>query len=307
MSGVELVGLLLGAAVAGGTPILLAGLGELVAERAGVLNLGVEGMMAAGAAVGFAVGLATGSVAAGLLAAMLAGAALAALHALPSVVLHVNQVVSGLAVLTLGLGLSVLVGRPSIGEVGPSLGRVSVPLLSEIPVLGPALFQHHALVYLSYAVAPAVAWVLYRTRLGLTLQVAGESPRLLDSIGGDLTRSRVGATLVGGALAGLGGAALSLAETPGWADGMVAGRGWIALAMVIFAGWSPARLVAGAWLFGGLVAVQFRAQAFGLALPTYALKMLPYLVTIAALAITARSGRGAPAALGLPYRREERE
>ena len=160
MSGPELVGLLLGAAVAGGTPILLAGLGELVAERAGVLNLGVEGMMATGAAAGFAVGVATGSVVPGLLAAMLAGATLAAVHALPSVLLHVNQVVSGLAVLTLGLGLSVMVGGPYVGVVGPSLSRIPIPLLSEIPVLGPALFQHHALVYLSYAVVPAVAWLL---------------------------------------------------------------------------------------------------------------------------------------------------
>ena len=306
MSGPEMVGLLLGAAVAGGTPILLAGLGELVAERAGVLNLGVEGMMATGAAAGFAVGVATGSVVPGLLAAMLAGAILAAVHALPSVLLQVNQVVSGLAVLTLGLGLSVMVGGPHVGAVGPSLARIPIPQLSEIPVLGPALFQHHALVYLSFAVAPAVAWLLYRTRLGLTLQVAGESPRLLDAIGGELARLRVGATVFGGALAGLGGAALSLADAP-WTDGLVAGRGWIALAMVIFAGWSPGRLVAGAWLFGGLVAVGFRAQAFGLALPIYALKMLPYLVTVAVLALTARRRGGAPAALGLPYRREERE
>lgn len=307
MSGPELVGLVLGAAVAGGTPILLAGLGELVAERAGVLNLGVEGMMATGAAVGFVVGLATGAVLPGVLAAMAAGALLALVHALPSVLLHVNQVVSGLAVLTLGLGVSVATGRPHIGEVGPSLARLPIPGLADLPVLGAALFQHHALVYLSYLAAPAVAWFLHRTRLGLQLQVAGESPRLLDSSGVHVPTLRIAATVFGGALAGLGGAALSLAETPGFTDGMVAGRGWIALAMVIFAGWAPGRLVAGAWLFGGLVAVQFRAQAFGLSLPTYGLKMLPYLVTIAVLALTARRGSGAPAALGRPYRREERE
>lgn len=303
----DVLPVILAAAVAGGTPILLAGLGELVAERAGVLNLGVEGMMAAGACAGFLASLATGSPWAGVLAAALTGALLALVHALPSVLLRVNQVVSGLAVLTLGLGLSVTLGRPYVGQVAPSFGRLPVPGLAEIPVLGPVLFQHHALVYLSLALTALVAFALSRTRAGLTLQFCGENPRLVDGLGVDVALLRGCATVLGGALAGLGGGAISLAETPGWTDGMVAGRGWIALAMVIFAGWSPRWLLLGCWLFGGLVAVQFRAQAFGLDLPVYGLKMLPYLATIAVLALTARRGQGgAPAALGQPYAREER-
>lgn len=307
MSGLDVLGMVIAAAVAGGTPILLAGLGELVAERAGVLNVGVEGIMASGACAGFLAALWSGSPALGVLAGVLVGALLAAVHALPAVYLRVNQVVSGLAVLTLGGGLASALGAPHVGEVAPSFGRVPVPGLSAIPVLGPALFQHHALVYLSGLLALLVALGLSRTRAGLTLQFCGENPRLVDALGVDVARVRVGAAVFGGAMAGLGGAALSLAETPGWTDGMVAGRGWIALAMVIFASWSPRWLVLGAWLFGGLVAVQFRAQALGLEVPVYLLKMLPYVATIAVLAATARRGRqGAPAVLGTPYAREER-
>lgn len=301
----ELLPLLISAAIAGGAPILLAGVGELVSERAGVLNLGVEGMMAAGACVGFLVALGTGSPWAGVLAAAAVGALLALIHALPSVYLRVNQVVSGLAVLTLGLGLSSTLGRSYVGRVAPSFDRGWISGLEELP--GGVILSQHALTWLSLALAVVVALGLRRTRLGMQLQFCGENPRLVDALGVDVSRLRVLATVFGGALAGLGGAAISLGETPGWTDGMVAGRGWIALAMVIFAGWSARWIVLGAWLFGGLVAMQFRAQAFGFDVPVYALKMLPYVATIAVLAVTARWGRGgAPAALGVPYAREER-
>lgn len=302
----ELVPILIAAAISGGAPILLAGLGELVSERAGVLNVGVEGMMAAGGCAGFLVALGSGSPWLGVLAAALVGALLALVHALPSVYLRVNQVVSGLAVLTLGLGLSSALGERFVGQVAPSFDRDWLPGLSGLPLVGVVL-QQHALTWLSLGLAVGVGFLLRYTRAGLQLQFCGENPRLVDALGVDVSRIRVLAATFGGALAGLGGAAISLAETPGWTAGMVAGRGWIALAMVIFAGWSTRWIVLGAWLFGGLVAMQFRAQAFGIDVPVYALKMLPYLVTIVVLALTARRGKGgAPAALGVPYAREER-
>jgi ABC-type uncharacterized transport system permease subunit len=310
MSALAWIEIVLVTAVASGTPILLAGLGELVAEKSGVLNLGVEGMMAVGAWAGFAAAHATGSPWAGVPAAMLAAALLSLVHGLPAVGLRVNQVVSGLALVILGLGLASLLGRPLVGQVAPSFAAVPVPGLSEIPVLGRVLFAHGPLVYLGLLLVPSVWWFLSRTRPGLSLQVCGENPRLADSAGVRVGLARVGATMFGGALAGLGGAYLSLAETPSWVDGLVGGRGWIALAMVLFAGWSPWRLLLGAWLFGGLVAVQFRAQAFGLEVNVYVLKMLPYLATIAVLVLAARTRwhrLSAPAALGTPYAREQRE
>ena len=307
MNALDLASILLGAAVAGATPILLAALGELVAERAGVLNVGVEGMMAGGACLGALVATATGSPVLGVGAAVLAGALLALVHALPVVYLRVNQVVSGLAVLALGSGLSAALGQRQVGLPSPSFARWEPPGLSKIPLLGPALFQQHALVWLGLLLALAVGLALSRTRAGLILQFCGERPRLVDALGVDVAAVRVGAAVFGGAMAGLGGAAISLAETPTWTEGMVAGRGWIALANVIFSGWSTRGVVLGAWLFGGLVALQFRAQAFGVEVNAYALKMLPYLATIAVLAVTARRGRGgAPAELGQPYAREER-
>jgi general nucleoside transport system permease protein len=310
MSALGWIEILLVTAVASGTPILLAGLGELVAEKSGVLNLGVEGMMAVGTWAGFAAAHATGSPWLGVPAAMLAGALLSLVHALPAVGLRVNQVVSGLALVILGIGLASLLGRPLVGQVAPSLAAAPVPVLSEIPVLGRVLFAHTPLVYAGLALVPCVWWFLARTRPGLNLQVCGENPRLADSAGVRVGLVRVGATMFGGALAGLAGAHLSLAETPSWVDGLVGGRGWIALAMVLFAGWSPWRLLLGAWLFGGLVALQFRAQAFGLEVNVYVLKMLPYLATIAVLVLAARARwrrLAAPGALGTPYARELRE
>ncbi len=303
-------GLLLGVAVSAGAPILLAGLGELVAERAGVLNLGVEGMMLVGALAGFAGARATGDLWAGVACAAAAGAALAAVHALPAAWLKVDQVVSGLALVILGDGLTRWFGRGLVGQVAPSFEAAPIPGLSGLPLVGPALFNHDPLVYLSLLLTAAVGAGLAWTRPGLSLQLCGENPALADLSGVSVARTRVLATLFGGAMAGLGGAWLSLADTPSWVDGMTTGRGWIALAMVIFAGWSPARLALGAWLFGGLVALQFRAQTFGLEISVYLLKALPYLLTLAVLILASR-GRwrhrlGAPAALGTPYTRGER-
>jgi ABC-type uncharacterized transport system permease subunit len=302
--------ILLATAVASGTPILLAALGELVAEKSGVLNLGVEGMMIVGAWAGFAVAHATGSPWLGAGAAMLAAATLSLVHAIPAVALRVNQVVSGLALVILGTGIAALLGRSLVGQVAPSFTAAPVPGLAALPVLGRGFFAHTPLVYVGLALVPLVWWFLARTRPGLSLQICGENPRLADAAGVHVGWARVGATMFGGALAGLGGAHLSLAETPSWVEGLVAGRGWIALAMVLFAGWSPWRLLLGAWLFGGLVAVQFRAQAFGLDVNVYVLQMLPYLATIAVLVVAARARwhrLAAPESLGKPYAREQRE
>jgi ABC-type uncharacterized transport system permease subunit len=297
-------------AVASGTPILLAGLGELVAERSGVLNLGVEGMMLVGALSGFAAAHASGSAWVGVAAAVAITGAFSLLHALPVVLLKVDQVVSGLAMVILGAGLASSFGRGFVGQVAPSFSDLPIPGLSSLPLVGPVLFQHDPLVYASLVLVLLVALFLHRTRPGLGLQICGENPRLADAAGLRVGAIRVAATVFGGMLAGLGGAYLSLADTPSWVDGMTAGRGWIAVAMVIFAGWSPARLAVGAWLFGGLVAVQFRIQAFGFDANMYLLKMLPYLLTLVVLVAATRGPwrhkLGAPAALGKPFAREER-
>ncbi len=310
MNGLQVAEVIGAAAVASGTPILLAGLGELVTEKAGVLNLGVEGMMLVGALSGFAASHASGSAWVGAGAAVVATGAFALLHALPVVLMGVNQVVSGLAIVILGAGVASSFGRGFVGQVAPSFSAVPIPVLADIPLLGPLFFAHDALVYVSMVLALLVALFLSRTRAGLVVQVCGENPRLADAAGQRVALVRVLATVFGGMLAGLGGAYLSLADTPSWVDGMTAGRGWIAVAMVIFAGWAPWRLVLGAWLFGGLVAVQFRIQAFGFEADMYLLKMLPYLLTLVVLVAAARGPwrhrLGAPASLGRPYGREER-
>lgn len=310
MRALEMAEVVAATAVSGGTPILLAGLGELVSEKAGVLNLGVEGMMLVGALTGFAAAHASGSPWVGLGAAMGAGGLFVLLHAIPVVVLRVNQVVSGMALVILGGGVASAFGTSYVGQVAPSFSDVAVPGLCRIPFLGPVFFRQDPLVWLTLGLLPLVALFLSRTRAGLGLQVCGENPRLADTSGIQVVGVRLLATVFGGAMAGAAGAWLSLADTPSWVDGMTAGRGWIAIAMVIFAGWSPWRLLLGAWLFGGMVAVQFRVQAFGGDVPVYLLKMLPYLFTLLVLFLASR-GRlrmsfGAPAALGRPYVREER-
>ena len=300
---------LLATAVSAGTPLLYAALGEILCERSGVLNLGVEGMMLAGAVCGFLVAVGTTSPGAGVVAAMAAGAALAAIHAFMTITLRVNQIISGLALALFGTGMSSYLGKHLIGVPLPvPFAPMPIPGLADIPVLGAVFFRQDALVYGTYLLVPLAWFWIHRTRPGLHLRAVGENPATADAMGVNVYRVRYAGILAGGMLAGLGGAYLSLVYAPCWVENMTAGRGWIALALVIFAVWSPVRAMAGAWLFGGIEALGFRIQVLGAALSPFFLKMLPYLFTIAVLvAFTAWSRRkriGAPAALGLPYERE---
>ncbi len=297
---------ILAAAIAAGTPLVFAALGELVVEKAGVLNLGVEGMMLVGAIAGFATAATTGNLWLGALGGMAAGAAMAAIFALLALNLMANQVASGLALTLFGVGLSAFVGKPYESVSLLKSGPVDVPLLSQIPFLGPILFQQHFLVYVSWAVFAGVSWFLYRSRAGLVLRAVGESPESAHAIGYPVIRIRWLATLFGGALAGLGGAHLSEFYAPMWAEGMVAGRGWIALALVVFATWRPARVMVGAYLFGGVTIAQFFAQGAGVEITSQLLSALPYVVTIVVLVIISRNVNtirlNSPVSLGRSYR-----
>lgn len=291
--------------VTAATPLLLAALGELVTERAGVLNLGVEGMMLAGAVAGFFVTFATGSHTVGILAAAAAGAAMASVFAVITLSLLASQVATGLALTIFGIGLSALVGAPVVGETVPRLPRLDVPGLGDLPVLGPVLFGQDALVYLSLAATAGVAWFLARTRAGAILRACGENQEAAHALGYKVIRVRYLAVLFGGAMSGLGGAFLSLAYTPLWVEEMTAGRGWIALALVVFASWRPGFVLLGAYLFGGVTILQLHLQGVGLIrLPSELLSMLPYLATIAVLVLTGLVARRrvGPACLGQPFR-----
>jgi general nucleoside transport system permease protein len=296
-------------ALAFATPLLWAALGEVIAERSGVVNLGVEGMMALGAVTGFAVAYTTGDVWWGLAAAALAGLAGAALHAVVAITLRADAYVSGLSLTMLGLGLSALIGRAWVGRPLPEPMRtLDVPGLRDLPLLGPALFQGQHLLTYGALVAALVAWiVLYRTRAGLVLRSVGENPAAVDAAGLPVRRVRYAAVLVGGLLAGVGGGYLSLAYRPSWGEGMVNGLGWIALALAIFAMWDPLRVVVAGLLFGACFTLAFRLQT---TFPPELLTMPPYVFTVLALVFTAlRRGRrafGAPEALGRPYLRGER-
>lgn len=301
----------LAAAVAAGTAILYACLGELITERAGVLNLGIEGIMLMGALAGVAGCLWSGSAWIGAALALAAGAAMAAIHSLLTVGLRANQVVSGLALTIFGAGLSAFLGRNFVGVPPPdSFRRVDIPGLAEIPVIGRILFQQSILVYVSLPLVAFLWWYIYRTRAGLRLRAIGERPEAADAMGVDVARLRGLYVIAGGALAGLGGAAISLGTNPGWTEGMTAGRGWIAVALVIFAAWNPARAAVGAYLFGGVEAGQFRLQTAGVDISPFFLNMLPYLFTILVLVLATRESTrralSAPAALGRAYLREER-
>jgi len=299
----------LAAAVRAGTPILFAALGELLAERSGVLNLGVEGMMLVGALVGFMTAQGTGEPWLGLLAAGGAGAAVSLLHAFLTITLRANQVVSGLALTIFGTGVSGFLGKPLIGVPAAGFSPLRLPLLAELPLVGPIFFRHDSMVYLSYLLIPLFWGLLYRTRPGLNIRAVGESPESADAMGVGVALTRYLCVLIGGLLAGLGGAYLSLAYTHMWIENMTAGRGWIALAIVIFGTWDPIRVALGAYLFGGVQALQLRLQAVGVGLPAYLLMMTPYVFTILVLVSatreTVRRRIGAPAALGLPYARGE--
>jgi ABC-type uncharacterized transport system permease subunit len=302
-----------------GTPLLLAALGELLAERSGVLNLGVEGMMLVGAVVGFWTSQRLGGPAPfvifiALVAAMAAGAAMGLIHAFMVVSLRVNQIVSGLALTILGgsVGLSSYLAQ--VGNLGGEKGEhvlrsIDVLGLADLPIVGPLLFHQNLLVYLSWVIVAAVAYYLYRTRMGLHLRSVGEDPSAADAMGINVTRCRYGHTLAGGAFAGLGGACFVLAITPSWSDGITAGAGWIALALVIFAFWRPGWVLVGAYLFGVVTSLGFNLQARGVDLPSELFSALPYLMTIVVLVVVsggwAKGRLNPPAALGVAYSREE--
>ena len=289
------------------TPLLIAAIGELVVERSGVLNLGVEGMMIMGAASGVAVAILTGSSLLGVIAAICAGMALAALFAFLTLGLAANQYAAGLALTIFGLGLSGVVGAPFIGIQRDGIGRIELPMLSDLPVIGPIIFNQDPLVYASFLLVAGVSWFLWRTKAGLILRACGENPVSAHALGYNVIGIRLMAVLFGGACAGLAGAYLSLVLTPFWTAGMTAGRGWIALAIVVFASWLPMRALFGAYLFGGLIILQLHAQTAGVAIPSQFLAALPYLLTIVALTLimAARRGSGAgsvaPAGLGQTF------
>ncbi len=283
-------------------PIILAALGELVVEKAGVLNLGVEGMMIMGAICGFATAVGTGNPYLGFLGGALGAACLSLIFALLTQVLQSNQVATGLALTLFGLGLSSLIGQGYVGIKPPLTGKVPLGPLADIPFLGPVLFNHDWMVYVSVAACGAVWAVLKYSRMGLVLRAVGESHDAAHALGYKVVRIRVLAILFGGALAGLGGAYISLIRVPQWTDGITAGAGWIALAIVVFASWKPWRVLIGAYLFGGITVLQLNLQAAGARIPVEYLSMSPYLITILVLVIMS-SGKGkaslnAPAALG---------
>jgi general nucleoside transport system permease protein len=299
-----LANILVGAMIAA-TPLVLAATGELVAERAGVLNLGVEGMMIVGAIAGFSAVIATGSAVLALLAAVTAGAAMALLFAVLALTLRANQVASGLALTMFGLGLSALWGQGYSGLSAPAFPHLNLPGLGDLPFVGKLVFGHDLLVYLSLALVAAAAWTLARTRFGLILRAVGENHDAAHALGYPVIAVRYLATLVGGAMAGLGGAYLSLVQTPLWVERMTAGRGWIALALVVFAAWRPWRALLGAYLFGGITVLQLHSQALGLKVDAQLLAMLPYLATIVVLVAVSRDAMrlrlNAPACLGKPF------
>lgn len=295
---------LLASIMVASTPILLAALGEMVVEKSGVLNLGVEGMMITGAVCGFVAAVTFESPALGFLAAAIGGSILALLFGLLTQYLLSNQVATGLALTLFGLGLSSLMGQSYVGIKAPATFDFDIPLLSQIPFIGPVLFQHHVMVYLSIALVAAVWAVLKFTRVGLILRAVGESHDAAHALGYKVVRIRLLAIVFGGAMAGLGGAYISLIRVPQWTEGMTAGAGWIALAIVVFAGWRAWFVLLGAYLFGGVTVLQLNLQAAGAAIPVEYLSMSPYLITILVLVLISRrrSGAGAaPADLGKSF------
>jgi len=304
----DIIESILFATIIAGTPLIIVALGQLIAEKSGVLNLGAEGMMAMGAVAGFAVTFHTGNPWLGVLAGMAAGALMSLLFAFVVLTLMGNQVATGLALSIFGGGLSAFVGKPYESEVLETVPTFRIPLLADIPVIGPSLFNQQPLVYLAWALFGGIVWFLYKSRSGLLLRAVGESPSSAHSIGYPVIRIRYMATLFGGAMAGVGGSFLSVFYTPLWVEGMVAGRGWIAIALVVFATWRPFRVLVGAYLFGGVMVAQFFVQGSGLDIniPSQFLSSLPYLATIIVLVIISRDQNtvrlNAPVSLGQSYR-----
>ena len=275
--------------VTASTPLLLAAIGELVVERSGVLNLGVEGMMILGAVCAFAITLTSGNPYLGILAGMAGGIAMGALFGILTLGLVANQVATGLALTLLGLGLSGMMGEQFVGTPGIKLEPIAIPLLSRLPIIGKVLFGQDLLFYIAIALVAGVSWVLFKTRWGLIIRAVGENHGSAHALGYNVIRVRFLAVLFGGLCAGLSGAYLSLVYTNLWIENMTAGRGWIALALVVFASWLPGRIAVGAYLFGAVSILQFHAQGFGLGIPSQLLSALPYLATIGALILISRN------------------
>ncbi len=287
------------------TPLVIAAMGELVTERAGVLNLGVEGMMIMGAVCAFAGSYLTGVPLLGVLAGILGGALFSLLFGFLTLTLVTNQVATGLALTLLGLGLSGQLGESFVGIPGVKLSPIVFPVLSDIPFIGPLLFRQDITFYMSIALVIGVNWFLFKSRRGLKLRAIGDSHGSAHALGIDVIRTRYLAVMFGGACAGLAGAQLSLVYTPQWVENMTAGRGWIALALVVFASWRPWRVLVGGYIFGAVGILQLHAQAFGVGIPSQFLSMLPYAVTIVVLIIISHNRRttliNTPACLGKPF------
>jgi simple sugar transport system permease protein len=297
--------LLLAATLNAGTVLAIASLGLLINEKVGIVNLGAEGMMLCAALAGFAAVVHTGSVVAGFVAGMAAGALLAALFGVLVIWLNTNQYATGLALSLFGAGFSAFAGTGYVQARLPEQAQWAIPVLGDLPLVGPALFRHHPMVYLAMALTVALIWLLYRTRTGLVLRSVGESPESAHALGSPVRRIRLAAVVAGGALCGLSGAYLSTVYTPLWVEGMVAGKGWIALALTTFATWRPARVLLGAYLFGGVTMLQFHLQGAGVNVPSQFLTMMPYVATIVVLALISRNPAwirvNMPSSIGKPF------
>ena len=301
----ESYSLLIAATLSAGTVPAIASLGLLINEKAGIVNLGAEGMLLCAALAGFATVVHTGNDLVGLAAGVAVGAGLAAVFGVLVIWLNTNQYATGLALSLFGAGLSAFAGIGYVQEKLPERPRFSIPLLGDIPLVGPALFRQHPMVYFAIALTVFLVWFLYRSRAGLVLRSVGESPESAHPLGYPVRRIRLAAVVAGGALCGLAGAYISVIYTPLWVEGMVAGKGWIALALTTFATWRPVRVLLGAYLFGGVTMLQFYFQAMGVDVPSQFLIMLPYLATIVVLALISRNPAwlrvNMPASLGKPF------
>jgi simple sugar transport system permease protein len=301
----ETYALLFAATLSAGTVLAIAALGLLINEKAGIVNLGAEGMMLCAAIAGYATVVHTGSDWMGFLAGMGAGAVLALFFGALVIGLNTNQYATGLALSLFGVGFSAFVGTSYVQAKLPERLSYEVPYLADLPVIGPALFRQHPMVYLAIGFTLALIWFLERTRAGLVLRAVGESPQSAHALGYPVRRIRLAAVVCGGALCGLAGAYISVIYTPLWVEGMIAGKGWIALALTTFATWRPARILLGAYLFGGVTMLQFHLQATGLEVPSQFLSMLPYIATIVVLALISRNPQwirvNMPASLGKPF------
>jgi len=299
------VALLLAATLSAGTVLAIAGLGLLINEKAGIVNLGAEGMMLCAAIAGFAAVVHSGNIWLGFLAGMAAGALLAAIFGVLVIWLNTNQYATGLALSLFGAGFSAFAGIKYVQEKLPEQSQFALPILGDLPFIGPALFRHHPMVYIAMALTVALVWFLYRTRAGLVLRSVGESPESAHALGYPVRRIRLAAVVAGGALCGLAGAYVSVVYTPLWVEGMIAGKGWIALALTTFATWRPARVLLGAYLFGGVTMLQFHLQGMGVDVPPQFLTMLPYLATIVVLVLISRNPRwirlNMPTSIGKPF------